>query len=93
MHLVIKLPYIEGSIQDFSHIIIERNKNNGLLEHLKKIRGTVHIIKLPNKYADISSTQIRNYIDSNKDISSIIDPLAEQYIYEKKWFLSKRTNG
>ncbi|MBD8047205.1 cytidyltransferase [Clostridium faecium] len=81
-----KLPYIEGSIQDFSHIIIERNKNNGLLEHLKKIRGTVHIIKLPNKYADISSTQIRNYIDSNKDISSIIDPLAEQYIYENGFY-------
>lgn len=81
-----KLPYNKGSIHDFSHIVIERNKNNTLSEYLMEIKGNVHIINLPSKYTDISSTQIRNYIDSNRDISSLVDPLAEQYIYDNGFY-------
>lgn len=38
---------------------------------------------LPSQYEQISSTQIRNYIDENRDISELVDPLAQRYIYER----------
>ena len=38
-------------------------------------------LSLPPQYEDISSTQIRDYIDRNRDISMLVDPLAQKYIY------------
>ncbi len=38
---------------------------------------------LPQQYEQVSSTQIRDYIDENRDISELVDPLAQRYIYEK----------
>lgn len=38
---------------------------------------------LPMQYEQISSTQIRNYIDENRDISELVDPLAQRYIYDR----------
>ena len=35
------------------------------------------------QYESISSTRIRNYIDQNRDISELIDPLVQRYIYDK----------
>ena len=81
-----KKPATDKSIHNFSHIIIERNKYKGLKESLANIKGNIHIVSLPNKYTDISSTQIRNYIDDNRDISSLVDPLAQQYIYENGFY-------
>ncbi len=44
------------------------------------------IFSLSSKYSEISSTQIRSYIDENKNISSLVDPIAEKYIYEKGFY-------
>ncbi len=41
------------------------------------------IFSLSSKYSEISSTQIRSYIDENKNISSLVDPIAEN-IYMKR---------
>lgn len=78
-----------GSIHSFSHIIFERRNTNAnedntpiLDEKLKSIKGDTIRLKLPPQYEDISSTQIRNYIDQNRDISALIDPLAQKFIYE-----------
>ena len=76
----------EGSIHSFSHIIFERNRSKDLKSLAKNIDGNVEILYLPSKYTDISSSQIRNYIDENKDISSLIDPLCQQYIYENGFY-------
>lgn len=77
------------SVLDFPHIIFERTTVNGngnitdnkrAFENIKK--QIIHL-SLPPQYEDISSTQIRNYIDENRDISSLIDPLVQKFIYEK----------
>jgi len=43
-------------------------------------------LNLPPQYEDISSSQIRNYIDENRDISKMIDPLTQHYIYKQNLY-------
>ncbi len=77
------------SILDFPHVIFERASayGDGSIpgkEHmLENIKGPVIMLSLPPQYEDISSTQIRSYIDENRDISSLVDPLVQKFIYEK----------
>ncbi|MBS4537241.1 cytidyltransferase [Clostridium sp. D2Q-11] len=74
----------KDSIHSFSHIVFERGENNQsqLDSVLEKIAGNIVRLSLPAQFEDISSTQIREYIDDNRDISELIDPLAQTYIYE-----------
>ena len=81
-----KKPISEFSIHNFPHIIFERGKNKQLEEATKKIIGEIKLINLSSNYSSISSSQIRNYIDNNRDISSLIDPLVQQYIYENGFY-------
>lgn len=81
-----KKPITEFSIHNFPHIIFERGKNKQLQEATKRILGEIKLINLPSSYASISSSQIRNYIDDNRDISSLIDPLVQEYIYENGFY-------
>ncbi|MDF2522025.1 MAG: cytidyltransferase, partial [Clostridia bacterium] len=91
-----------NSIHTFSHIVFERKSTPPsfgieapqheaeLLEQaLKNIEGEVVRLALPAQYEDISSTQIRNSIDENRDISMLIDPLAQRYIYENGFYKSE----
>lgn len=72
-------------IQNFNHIIFERESNidsDKLENKIKKIKGSVIRLALPPKLKNISSTQIREYVDDNRDISQLIDPLAQKFIYD-----------
>jgi nicotinic acid mononucleotide adenylyltransferase/HD superfamily phosphodiesterase len=97
-----KLERLNYSIHTFSHIVFDRknalttsnnytaDKENELLqEALKHIEGNIVRLALPPQYEDISSTQIRNSIDENRDISMLIDPLAQRYIYENGFYKSE----
>lgn len=81
-----KKPQSENSIHTFPHIIFERGKSKYLEEVKQKINEEVMVLNLPPSYATISSSQIRDYIDRNRDISSLIDPLVQQYIYERGFY-------
>lgn len=81
-----KQPKGENTIHSFNHIIFERGKSRKIESVLKSIDGKIEWLALPSKYSDISSTQIRNYIDENRDISSLVDPLAQQYIYDNGFY-------
>lgn len=81
-----KKPITEYSIHNFPHIIFERGKNKHLNEATERILGEIKLINLPTNFANISSSLIRNYIDDNRDISSLIDPLVQQYIYENGFY-------
>lgn len=77
------------SIHNFSHIIFERRSSIStelddvkLDKAIKSIDGDIIRLSLAPQYEDISSTQIRTYVDENRDISQLIDPLAQKYIYE-----------
>lgn len=83
----------KDSIHTFSHIIFERkNQLNDVTAekdfeaYIKNISGKTIKLSLPTQYEDISSTQIRNYIDENRDISNLVDPLAQKFIYENNYY-------
>lgn len=80
-----KKQHYENSIHYMPHIIFQRGKVK--VQTVKNIlKGETILLTLPNKYTNVSSTQIRNYIDSNRDISSLVDPLVQQYIYENGFY-------
>ncbi|MBS3995531.1 MAG: cytidyltransferase [Alkaliphilus sp.] len=79
------------SIHSFPHIIIERdhslNVNSRTINAaIKKISGKILHISLVSPFQDISSTQIRNCIDDNRDITKLVDPLAQRYIYDNGFY-------
>ena len=80
----------EFSIHNLSHVIFERHaqvfsnvEKTRLEDNVKSLRKEVVRLVLPPQFEQISSTQIRNYIDQNRDISDLIDPLAQKYIYAR----------
>lgn len=85
--------YRDGKISkifEIPHLIYERGglelppeENDKLNEKISKLHPNTIKVLLPKEYESISSTLIRDYIDEKRDISSLIDPLAQNYIYEK----------
>ena len=51
------------------------------------ITGKVVQLQLPSQLEDISSTRIRENIDMNRDISHLIDPVVQEYIYQRGLYL------
>jgi len=85
-----------NSIHTFSHIVFDRKTSYTTNEKEKMIQGAINKIKgkitklnLTSCYEEISSSQIRNNIDENRDISRLIDPLAQKYIYENSLYQSE----
>lgn len=90
-----KVPPVEHSIQTFHHILFLResqiHQKQGEDDKLEsKILGSVLKLKLPVHLEDISSTRIRENIDDNRDISTLIDPIAQNYIYENSLYLREK---
>ncbi|MCT4596088.1 MAG: cytidyltransferase [Anaeromicrobium sp.] len=86
----------KDSIQSFPHIVFDRNNLLSKKESSKKLKtisdklsSPCTVLTLSAPFEEISSTQIRNYIDENRDISSLIDPLAQRYIYENGFYRSE----
>lgn len=78
----------EFSIHTFPHVIFDRhetgftpNYESQLSNSFKKINAPILRLNLAPQFEEISSTQIRKYIDEERDISQLIDPLAQRYIY------------
>ena len=54
---------------------------------LAKISGKVVELTLPVHLEDISSTKIRDNIDNNRDIASLIAPVVQSYIYDNALYM------
>ncbi len=80
-------PPCENSIHHFDHIVFRRNMGGQIPESYPNMLGTVQMLSLPVYLEDISSTRIRESIDENRDISQLIDPVAQSYIYENSLYL------
>ena len=92
----------ESSIHSFSHVIIKRGSvrqsgsetgNEGCQlfkteeKNYSMILGKVIEFSLPSQLEELSSSHIRVNIDENRDVSNLVDPLAQQYINEYGLYL------
>ncbi len=79
------------SIHQFHHIIFRRHGDDYEWEgqdtdENTHITGQIEELTLPMHLEDISSTRIRENIDMNRDISHLIDEMAQNYIYENNLY-------
>lgn len=75
----------ENSVQSMNHLVFRRAGQPQ--PDLTNITGQVVQLELPRELEDISSTKIRENIDNHRDISSLIDPVVQEYIYHKGLYL------
>lgn len=81
------------SIHQFNHIIFKRSSAMDVTLPVEiniptgNILGKVVILELPTHLEDISSSRIRQNIDCNRDISNLISPVAQSYIYQYGLYL------
>ena len=79
----------KGGAAEYNHIIFCRNDDH-LSDHseLKKIiRGELKILSLPPFFESVSSSRIREYIDRKLDISMLVDPVVQSFIYEYGFYV------
>lgn len=89
----------KNSIHSFNHIVFKRAKDDMSQAAIKKaeeaknrIKGTLIELQLPVYLEEISSTQIRENIDNNRDISNLIDPMAQNFIYDRNLYIREPLN-
>lgn len=86
-----KAPPAEDSIHTLNHIAFARESNEQGRDtgEEKRYPITAKVVNLTLKkyYEDISSTRIRENIDLNRDISNLIDTVAQNYIYDRNLYL------
>lgn len=78
------------SIHTVNHIAFARESREHVKEETRKgYPVTAHVITLTldKFYEDISSTRIRENIDLNRDISNLIDSVAQSFIYDYNLYL------
>ena len=79
-----------GSVHHLNHIVFSRASGAEGQEtkaDLDRILGKVIQLHLPTHLEDISSTRIRENIDLGRDISNLIDPTVQDYIFRNSLYL------
>jgi len=86
-----RLPQTADSIHTVNHIVFVRDIENPQTAEISEaeagIKGQVIHMALDKDFEDISSTKIRDNIDLNLDISKLIDPAAQSFIYDHNLYL------
>ena len=79
----------KNSIHTFNHIVFAREarQTDRGEDEAYPVRGKVINLRLGKFYEDISSTRIRENIDLGRDITSLIDPVVQNYIYENNFYI------
>jgi len=80
----------DGAVGTFPHVVFVRctegltyDEKMSEVPEMENLDPSSILLTLPMQFEQISSTRIRDYIDENRDISELIDPLVQRYIYEK----------
>ena len=88
--------YKEGAdndvIRSMNHVAFRRVGDEKMdskynRDMMRQIRGKLVELELPEELMEISSTRIRENIDMNRDISNLIDPVVQEYIYNNGLYL------
>ena len=85
-------PAEPDSIHSFDHVIFRRAGTGGAVDY-GCIHGRVVELTLPEQLEEISSTRIREAVDANRDISHLIDPVAQEFIYRNSLYLIPAFNN
>ena len=75
------------SIHTFDHVIFRRTEPDAAPADYTCITGHVLELTLPPQLEEISSTRIREAVDANRDISNLIDPAVQEFIYRRGLYL------
>ena len=75
------------SIHTFDHVIFRRTEPDAEPADYRCITGKVLELTLPPQLEEISSTRIREAVDANRDISNLIDPTVQEFIYRRGLYL------
>ena len=75
------------SIHTFDHVIFRRTEPGAEPADYGCITGHVVELTLPPQLEEISSTRIREAVDANRDVSNLIDPMAQEFIYRQGLYL------
>ncbi len=81
-----KAPPRPFSIHQMNHVIFRRAGEAELPRDLP-ITGQIIQLQLPPHLEDISSSRIRENVDLNRDISTLIDPVIQDFIYQNGLYL------
>ena len=82
----------DDTIRSMNHIAFRRVGDKDAdsrynREMMEGITGDLIELELPEELEEISSTRIRENIDQNRDISNLIDPVVQEYIYNNGLYL------
>ena len=75
------------SIHTFDHVVFRRTEPDAEPADYSCITGKVLELTLPPQLEEISSTRIREAVDANRDISNLIDPTVQEFIYRRGLYL------
>ena len=75
------------SIHTFDHVVFRRTEPDAEPADYRCITGHVVELTLPPQLEEISSTRIREAVDANRDVSNLIDPMAQEFIYRQGLYL------
>lgn len=80
-----------GAAPFYDHVIFSRvdaaGKNPSARKPEEIIKGKLRLLSLPAYYESASSTQIRSNIDKNMDITMLVDPVVQEFIYARGLYL------
>ena len=82
-----KKPVTPDSIHTFDHVVFRRTEPDAEPADYSCITGRVLELTLPPQLEEISSTRIREAVDANRDISNLIDPTVQEFIYRRGLYL------
>ena len=80
-------PPTADSIHTFDHVVFRRTEPDAEPADYSCITGHVVELTLPPQLEEISSTRIREAVDANRDVSNLIDPMAQEFIYRQGLYL------
>ncbi|MBR3640655.1 MAG: cytidyltransferase-related domain protein [Oscillibacter sp.] len=76
------------SVHSLNHIIFSRPDQPPLPpKEALGLTGDVMELRLPPELEDISSSRIRENVDQNRDISNLVDPIIQDFIYQNDLYL------
>ena len=81
---------LPGGAAGYNHIVFVRDESaESVAVHPLSdvIRGKLILLSLPAYYESVSSSRIREYIDKNLDISMLLDPVVQEFIYSRGLYL------